>query len=259
MKLIPALTAMLLALSPAAVAQTASVALIDHNIHSGGRPEEAAASIVNLMEMTPQKMIVQCQEANYARQYFDFNYPDWHIHWPGSPFEGKGNPIFVRDAAATMLSHWVMAMTEPWTHLQPKDPRVFTGVKCQLVANPWVTYNCINVHFPTNKTGNEAARQEAVDRLIEFSDDNPDLPLIICGDFNMSEDNARRRIANAIGGKLYSNASVDHIILRDGTNVAFDTNVTVKRLGDFGSDHQALRYNFDFIQLNSQVADWTLY
>jgi hypothetical protein len=40
----------------------------------------------------------------------------------------------------------------------------------------------------------------------------PDLPLIICGDFNMGAAEARQRIADPIGGHLYSAGSVDHII-----------------------------------------------
>jgi hypothetical protein len=259
LKLIFSIAALLFA-NAFAVGQTANVAIIHHNIHSGGQPQAAADHIINLMELTPQKMLVLCNEANYARQYFDFSYAGWHSIWPSSPHEGRGNPIFVRDAAATMMASWKLVMTESWTHLQPKDPRVYTAVKCELVGNPWVQFHCINVHFPTNRDINEPARQESIDALIQASQDMPKLPLIICGDFNMGEVEARRRIANPIGAKLYSNASVDHIILRDGEEVGFDTNVSAVRLGQFISDHQALRYNFTFKKLDvTRVPEWNLY
>lgn len=232
----------------------ANVSLIQHNIHSGGRAQAAADGIADLLEMTPQKMLVLCQEANYARQYFNLNYSGWHMNWPAYNFEAKGNPIFARDAAVTVLAQWTLDMQEPWTHLQPKDPRVYTVVKCQLVNAPWVKFHCINVHFPTVRTGNGPARQESVDRLIEASQNLADLPLIICGDFNMDAAEAQQRIADPMGGHLYSNASVDHIILRDGKDVGFGTtDVTVTRLGQLGSDHQALRNNFSFHLLDKVV------
>lgn len=252
-------TVLLAAVMPCRAQSSVVAALIHHNIHSGGQPQAAATHIANLLEMTPQKGLVLLNEANYARQYFELPYSGWKHIWPGSPHEGRGNPIFVREAAATMLSSWRLDMEEPWTHLQPKDPRVYTAVQCQLVQNPWVQFHCVNVHFPTNREGNEAARQESIDSLIALSEAEPALPLIICGDFNMGEDAARRRIANAIGGTLYSNANVDHIIVRDGENVSFGT-VTVARLGQFISDHQALRYNFEFVQNpTARVSDWNLY
>src|SRR5690606_35017443 len=65
---------------------------------------------------------------------------------------------------------------------------------------------------------------------------------------------ARTRIANEIGGRLYSNAKVDHIIVRDGTEVAFDTTANVTRLGTFISDHQVLRYDLSF-KLRNKVID----
>jgi endonuclease/exonuclease/phosphatase family metal-dependent hydrolase len=158
-----------------------------------------------------------------------------------------------------MLDSWVLAMQEDWTHNKPRDPRVYTAVKCQLVSNPWVQFDCIDVHFPTDRTGNGPARQESVDRMIAASTAMPDLPLIICGDFNMGAAEARQRIADAIGGHLYSAGSVDHIILRDGKDVGFD-DVSVAQLGLLGSDHQAVRSNFSFIQLSaSGVPDWSLF
>lgn len=126
-------------------------------------------------------------------------------------------------------------------------------VKCQLVNHPWVQFHCVNVHFPPYNTGNVAARQESIDRLIELSDNMPDLPLIICGDFNLSASNARTRIADAIGGELYSDANVDHIIVRDGKDIGFGS-VNVTRLGKFISDHPALRYNISF-NVRNQVID----
>lgn len=261
MKKFSAILALLLTTASVAQAQQSVVAaLIHHNIHSGGQPRAAADHIVNLLEMTPQKGLVLLNEANYAREYFSLPYDGWHHIWPATPHEGRGNPIFVRDAAATMLASWKLEMQEPWEHLKPKDPRVYTAVKCQLVANPWVQFHCINVHFPTNRTGNEAARQESVDALIQASENMPELPLIICGDFNMGADAARTRIANPIGGRLYVNTGVDHMIVRDGQNVAFG-DVTFTNLGKFISDHDAIRYNFEFVQLNdiSRVTDWTLY
>ncbi len=259
-KALTLLAVLVAAVSVSHAQQSVTAALIHHNIHSGGQPQAAANHIVNLLEMTPQKGLVLLNEANYARQYFDLPYTGWNHIWPGTPHEGRGNPIFVRDAAATMLASWKLEMTEEWTHLQPKEPRVYTAVKCQLVNDPWVQFHCINVHFPTNREANEVARQESIDRLIEASENMPELPLIICGDFNMGEDAARRRIANAIGGRIYSNASVDHIIVRDGQDVVFQDPVTVARLGEFISDHQALRYNFTFVENEgSAVSDWNLY
>lgn len=239
----------------------ANVSLICHNIHSGGQARAAANHIVDLMELTPQKMLVLCQEANYARQYFDLTTDGWHQNWPGSPHEGRGNPIFARDAAVTFLDRWQLRMEESWTHNKPKDPRIYTGVKCQLVSHPWVQFVCVNVHFPTNRDGNGPARQESVDQLIAESAKYPDIPFIICGDFNMGKGNVRSRIANPIGGRVYSDANVDHIILRDGRDVVFGETVNVSRLGKFISDHQALRYNFSFVQVDdgSQVGDWALY
>lgn len=258
-RVIIALAVAMAAASVCHAQQTASISLIHHNIASGGQPRAAADHIVDLMNMTPQKALVLCNEAGYARAEFTLPHPGWNHIWPATPHEGRGNPSFTRNAAATLIASWVMTMTQEWTHLQPKDPRVFTVVKCELVSNPWVQFHCINVHFPTNRDINEPARQEAIDRLIEASRDMPVLPLIICGDFNMGATEARQRIANQIGGRVYSDASVDHIILRDGQNVGFDTDVTVTRLGQFISDHQALRYNFTFKELSSGVADWSLY
>jgi len=262
MKRVYIVVAALLALTSVCRAQlSAKMSIIHHNIHSGGQPRAAADAIIDLLEMTPQKAIVQVNEANYAREYFDFSYGGWHNIWPSSPFEGRGNAIFVRDAAATLVASWVMTMQEPWTHNKPKDPRIYPVVRCQLVANPWVLFHCVDVHFPTDRAGNGPARQESVDRLIELSETYPDQPLIICGDFNMGEDEVRRRVAVPIGGKLYSNASVDHIIVRDSKDVGFADPVKVTRLGLLGSDHQALRYDLTFKQLDdpSGISDWSLY
>ncbi len=253
-------TMFLATVSVAQAQQTASMSIINHNIKSGGRPQEAADSIVSLMETPPDKALVLVNEANYAREYFDLPHPAWHHIWPGSPHEGRGNAIFTRDAAATMLSSWVLAMEEPWTHNQPKDPRVYPVVKCQMVVSPWVQFHCVNVHFPTNRTGNGPARQESINRLIALSESKPDIPFIICGDFNMGATAARNSIADEIGGQLYSDASVDHIIVRPGKDVGFE-NVSVVKLGLLGSDHHAIRYNLTFVQLPdpSHVSDWTLY
>lgn len=260
-KILPIFAIVMVMLGTAAGQSVAYVSLVCHNIKSGGRARAAADHIADLMALTPQKMLILCQEANNARQYFDLTTDGWHQNWPGSPHEGRGNPIFARDAAAVFLERWQLRMEESWTHKKPKDPRVYTGVKCQLVNHPWVEFVCINVHFPTNRAGNGPARQESVDRLIAESANYPDLPFIICGDFNMSKSNVRSRIANPIGGRLYSNTSVDHIILRDGKNVVFGDTVNVILLGKMGSDHEAIRYNFSFVQVNSgsQVADWELY
>lgn len=263
MKLKIITTGLLLLSTSAAFAQQSVVAaIINHNIKSGGQPQAAANHIVNLLEMNPQKGLVLLSEANYARQYFDLPYDGWHHIWPWNSHEARGNPIFVRDAAATMMASWRLNMQESWVHLQPKDPRVYTAVKCEMVANPWIQFHCINVHFPTNRDpeANAAARQESIDALIAESERLPNQPLIICGDFNMGANAARNQIANAIGGRLYSDANVDHIIVRDGVDVAI-TDVEVVRLGKFISDHVALRYNITFTEIenSSTVADWTLY
>lgn len=258
---VSAVVALVIVASVSQAQQVANVSLIHHNIHSGGQAQAAANHIVDLMNMTPQKLLVLCNEANDARQYFDLPHSGWHHIWPATPHEGRGNPIFVRDAAATLMASWIMAMQEEWTHLQPKEPRVHTVVKCQLVSNPWVQFHCINVHFPTNRDINEPAIQESIDALVQASQDMPILPLIICGDFNMGATEARQRIANRIGGRLYSDAGVDHFIVRDGQDVGFGDSVIVTRLGVFISDHQALRYNFSFTELGppSGVSDWALY
>jgi endonuclease/exonuclease/phosphatase family metal-dependent hydrolase len=224
-----------------------TMSVIQHNIHSGGQGQTAANHIADLLEMTPQKALVLCEEANYARQYFTLPYSGWQHIWPSSPFEGKGNPTFTRTAAATVLSSWVMNMTKPWTYNgNNREPRVFTVVKCQLVANPWVQFHCINVHFPPYNSDNVAARTECIDKVIEFSTSNPDLPLIVCGDYNLDVTEVTTRIANPIGGRVFSNANVDHMIVRDGTQVGFNTAATVTRLGLMTSDHQALRYDISF-------------
>jgi len=254
---VSAVAAFVVAASVSQAQPTASMSLIHHNIHSGGQAQAAANHIDDLMTMTPQKALVLCNEANNARQYFTLPHPNWHHIWPGSPFEGKGNPSFTRDAAVTLLDSWTLNMTEPWTwNGNNRDPRIYTVVKCQLVNNPWVQFHCINVHFPPTKSAdpNGVARQESIDKIIQASQNMPELPLIICGDFNFDEDPARNRIANEIGGRLYSNAKVDHIIVRDGTEVAFDTTVNVTRLGTFISDHQALRYDLSF-KLKNKVVD----
>jgi len=242
-----------------APAQSVVAAIIHHNIHSGGQAEAAADHIGDLLEMTPQKGLVLCNEANYARQYFTLPYSGWSHIWRSTPFEGRGNPVFVREAAATMLASWVEEMEQTWTYNDnDREPRVYTVVKCELVANPWVQFHCVNVHFPPPNSTNGPARQESIARLIALSEAMPVLPLIICGDFNLNEDDARSRIADPIGGQLYSNANVDHIIVRAGQTVGFD-GVTVTRLGQFISDHQALRYNVTFTQLPSSISDWSIY
>lgn len=251
--------ALLLCISPATAQRTASIAIIHHNIASGGQPQAAADHIEYLMGVSPQKALLLLNEANYARQNFTLPYPGWNHIWKATPHEGRGNAIFTRDAVATLQNSWVMEMEQEWTHNQPKDPRVYPVVKVQLVSAPWVQFHCATVHFPTVRTGNAPARQESVDRLIQLSQNNPGLPLIICGDFNMDADEARTRIANPIGGRLYSNANVDHIIVRDGPNIVFDPTVNVIRMGTFISDHPAIRYNVAFIETTSAVNDWTLY
>lgn len=253
------IVALLLCIASATARRTASISLVHHNIASGGQPQAAADHIVHLLTLTPQKALVLLNEANYARQHFKLPYTDWNHIWKASPHEGRGNAIFTRDAVATLQNSWVMEMTEDWTHNQPKDPRVYPVVKVQLVSAPWVQFHCATVHFPTVRTGNAPARQESVDRLIQLSQNNPGFPLIICGDFNMDADEARTRIANPIGGRLYSNANVDHIIVRDSADVAFDPDVGVTRMGMFISDHPALRYNVTFRETNSAVNDWALY
>lgn len=241
--------------------QTVGMNLIHHNIKSGGQAARAAAHIEDLLTTTPKKALVLLNEANYARAHFDLPYPGWSHIWRGTPHAGRGNAIFVRQAVATMKASWVMEMEETWTHNNVHPPRIFPVVKCQLVNNPWVEFHCVTVHFPTNRPGNETARQECVDRLIELSNSVPQLPLIICGDFNMGITRVRQRIANPIGGRVYSNASVDHIIVRDGTSVVFDDNVKVTRLGKLISDHFALRYNVIFRNTaqHSAVMDWSIY
>jgi len=259
-KTLTAIAALLLATSMAHAQQSILAAIIHHNIHSGGQARAAANHIVDLMNLEPQKGLVLCNEANNAREYFTLP-SDWNQFWPGTPFEGRGNPIFTRDAAATILSTSRLEMDARWTwNGNDRDPRIYTIIKCQLVNNPWVQFHCLNVHFPPTKSAdpNGPARQESIDRVIAFSESVPDLPLIICGDFNFGEDAVRNRIANEIGGTVHSNANVDHIIVRDGINVGFG-NVGVTRLGQFISDHQALRYNVTFTQLNSSICDWTLY
>src|SRR5690606_23133945 len=148
--------------------QTVGMNVIHHNIPSGGRPKIAADHIVDLMNMTRQKAALVINEANYARQYFDLPHPGWPHIWRGSPHEGRGNPTFVRDAAARMMASWILPMEESWTHNKPKDPRVYTVVKCELVKHPWIQFHCANVHFPTARAGNGPARQESVDKLIEL-------------------------------------------------------------------------------------------
>lgn len=253
-QVLPLVAALAVAVSVSQAQPSATINIINHNIKSGTQPQAAADHIEDLLNLTPQKAMVLLNEANQARQHFTLPHPNWHHHWPASPHEGRGNAIFTRDAAVTILDSWVMNMTQPWTHNQPKDPRVYPAVKAQLATAPWVQFNCVTVHFPTIRTGNNPARQESVDRLIQLSNNNPDIPLIICGDFNMGAQEARTRIANVIGGQLYSDASVDHIIVRDGKNIGFDPNVTVTRMGLMGSDHQALRYNFTF-RLKNLVLD----
>lgn len=246
--------------STGAPAQTVAASIIHHNIHSGGQAEAAADHIADLLEMTPQKGLVLCNEANNARQHFTLPYTDWHHVWRANPFEGRGNPTFVRAAVADLTASWVEEMDETWTYNDnDREPRIYTVVKCKLVANPWVEFHCVNVHFPPANSTNGPARQESINRLIALSGEMPVLPLIICGDFNLNEDDARERIAQPMGARLYSNANVDHIILRDGQSVGFETSVNVIRLGQFISDHQALRYNITFKQLPSQVSDWILY
>src|SRR5690606_32370586 len=129
--------------------QSTSMNLIHHNIASGGQPRVAANHIEDLLTTTPQKALVLLNEANFARQYFDLPYDGWSHIWRANPHEGRGNAIFVRDAVANMMASWVLTMEEPWTHLQPKEPRVYPVVKCELVSQPWVQFHCATVHFPT--------------------------------------------------------------------------------------------------------------
>ncbi len=232
--------------------QTVSMSLIHHNIKSGGRPQASANSIVDRMNSTPQKALVLVNEANYARQYFGLPHSGWDYNWPASPHEGRGNAIFTRNAAATIIDSWTLNMQENWTHDQPKDPRVYPVVKCELVSNPWIKFHAVDVHFPTIRTGNAPARQESVDRLIQLSQNKPDDPLIICGDFNMNAAEATQRIADVIGGRLFSNGSVDHIIVRDGKDVSIDA-VTVTKLEKYGSDHYAFRYDLTFKLLQKVI------
>jgi len=255
MKLVlSAVAALVVAASVSQAQPTANISLIHHNIHSGGWAQGAANHIEDLLAMTPQKALVLCNEANYARQHFTLPYSNWSHIWPGTPFEGKGNPTFVRNAAATVLSSWKMEMNQTWSYNgNNRDPRVYTVVKCQLVNNPWVQFHCINVHFPPKNSINGPARQESIDRLIEASENMPELPLIICGDFNFTAEEVRTRIANQIGGTVHSNANVDHMIVRNGREVGFGNTVDVVRLGLMGSDHQALRYNFSFKLLNKVI------
>jgi len=230
------------------------MSLIHHNIHSGGQGQAAANHIVDLLQLTPQKALVLCNEANYARQYMTLPQNGWQHIWPSSPFEGKGNPTFTRSAAATVLSSWTVDMQQGWTYNgNNREPRVYTAVKCQLVNAPWVQFHCVNVHFPPANGTNGPARQESIDRLIELSQQLSALPLIICGDFNFEAPDVKTRIADPIGGKVYSNAKVDHIILRDSKDIAFGTSVEVVRMGQFISDHQALRYNFTFNLLDKVI------
>src|SRR6187549_2116649 len=100
------LTAVAVVMAAASVLQAqpvANVSLIHHNIHSGGWAQGSSDHIEDLLNLTPQKALVLCNEANYARQYFPLPYSGWQYNWPGGSFEGKGNPLFTRTAAATVL------------------------------------------------------------------------------------------------------------------------------------------------------------
>jgi hypothetical protein len=248
-----AVASLMLAASVSYALPVANVSIIHHNIHSGGQGQAAANHIVNLMNLTPQKALLLCNEANYARQYFTLP-SGWTQNWPSAPFEGKGNPTFARNAAVTVLASWVESMEEPWTfNDNNREPRVYTVMKCQLVSAPWVQFHCVNIHFPPVTGTNAVSRQESVDRLLDLSAAMPTLPLIICGDFNMEAPEITTKIANPIGGQVFSNAKVDHMIVRDGTEVGFNTGATVTRMGVYISDHQALRYDFSFKLLDKIV------